>query len=126
MLEFVIFLFKDNKITIAPIIAIGVSAMDRIQQVIDGFSPEMYLIVADSWSARAAKDETMDDLSRKWAGRMSEHPNKIERVICIGKTKNGQETFSRMYDIIRNKEGTITNFVQFLDDNLSLESTKLT
>lgn len=126
MWEFVIFLFKDNKITIAPVISIGVSPMNKIQQVIDKVSPEMYLIAADSWSARAAEDETMEELSKKWVGRMSEHPNRVERLTCVGKTKNGQETFTRLYDIIRDKDGKITDFVQFLDDNLKLESTKLT
>jgi hypothetical protein len=126
MWEFVIFLFKDKKITIAPVISIGVSPMDKIQQVIDKFLPEMYLIAADSWTARAAEGETMEELSKKWGGRMSEHPNRIERLTCIGKTKNGKETFTRLYDIVRNKDGKITDFVQYRGDNPKLESTKLT
>ena len=126
MWEFVIFLLKDNKITIAPIIAIGMSPMDHVQKVIDKISPEMYLIAAESWTARASEGQTMEELSKEWTGRMSEHPNKIERLTCVGKTKNGHETFTRLYNIIRNKNGKIIDFVQYLDDNLKLESTKLT
>lgn len=99
--------------------------MDKVQGVIDQFLPDMYLICAESWSAPAGVGETIDDLNRKWGGRMSEHPNRVERITCIGKTKNGRESFSRLYDIVR-KDGKIVDFVQFLDDNLTLESSKLT
>ena len=99
--------------------------MDKVQQVIDKFSPDMYLICAETWTARAGEGETMDSLSEKWAGKMSEHPNRIERITCIGKTKDGRESFSRLYDIIR-KDGKIVDFVQFLDDNMVMESNKLT
>jgi len=118
-------MIKGKKITVAPIIGIGVSPMDEVQSVIDKFLPDMYLICAESWTARAGIDETIEDINKKWAGRMSEHPNRIERIVCIGKTKNGIESFSRFYDIVR-KDGKIVDFVQFLDDNVKMESNKLT
>ena len=118
-------MMKNEKITIAPIIAIGVSPMDKVQSVIDEVLPDMYLICAETWTACADKGETIDSLSEKWAGKMSEHPNRVERITCIAKTKNGRESFSRLYDIVR-KDGKIIDFVQFRDDNMVMESNKLT
>lgn len=116
---------KNKKITIAPIIGIGISPMDKVQSVIDEFLPDMYLICAETWTARAGVDETIEDINKKWAGRMSEHPNRVERIACIGKTKDGRESFSRLYDIVR-KDGKMVDFVQFCDDNMVMESNKLT
>jgi len=89
------------------------------------FLPDMYLICAETWTAHAPLSETMDSLSEKWAGKMSEHPDRVERITCIAKTKDGRESFSRFYDIVR-KDGKIVDFVQFRDDNMIIESNKLT
>lgn len=118
-------MMKNEKITIAPVIAIGVSPMDKVQSIIDKFLPDMYLICTEAWSVSVGKGETVDNLSENWVGRMSEHPNRIERITCVGKTKNGRETFTRLYDIVR-KDDKIVDFVQFLDDNVTLETSKLT
>jgi len=118
-------MMKNEKITIAPVITVGVSPMDKVQGVIDDFTPDMYLICAEAWSARVGEGETIDSLSEKWAGKMSQHPNRVERITCIAKTKDGRESFSRLYDIVR-KDGKIVDFVQFLDDNITMESNKLT
>ncbi len=118
-------MMKNEKITIVPVIAVGVSPMDKVQSIIDSFTPDMYLICAESWCARAGKGETMESISEKWAGKLSEHPNRVERITCIAKTKDGRESFSRLYDIVR-KDDKIVDFVQFRDDNMVMESNKLT
>ena len=99
--------------------------MDKVQGVIDEFLPDMYLICAETWTASAEKGETIDSLSEKWGGKMSEHPNRVERITFIAKTKDGRESFSRLYDIVR-KDDKIVDFVQFRDDNMVMESNKLT
>jgi len=118
-------MMKSEKITIAPIIAIDVSPMDKVQSVIDKFLPDMYLICAETWAVIADKCNTVDSISEKWVGKMSEHPNRVEKITCVGKTKDGRESFSRLYDIVR-KADKIVNFVQFRDDNIVFKSSKLT
>jgi len=118
-------MMKNEKTTIAPIIAIEVSPMDNAQIVIDKFLPDMYLICAETWTVIADKCNTMNSISEKWVGKMSEHPNRVEKITCIGKTKDGRESFSRLYDIVR-KDDKIVDFVQFRDDNVVFKSSKLT
>ena len=105
--SFRIAMYKDKDVSVHPFFYTDGSPMDYAQQVIDKESPEMYCIISEAWMKMMPKKESKEyEKNYKW-GDMKKDPKKEECLFFLGKTKDGTQTYSKIF-VIHRKDSEIT------------------
>jgi len=92
------------------------SPMDLLKPIIEVASPDVYCFCGEAWMSKI-KTKTKEGIERSkkfMSGelRPSEDPNKVEIFIVVAGTKDGKTRSIRQWDIIRDKNHKIIDFVK--------------
>lgn len=95
----VLYMLKDSKVIVSPIITASTSPADYVKEIVDNLVPQAYMFCAESW----VKKMDVKDIKKFVGGKIKDDPNKEECLVCVGRTIDGKLKYDKMYDIRREK-----------------------
>jgi len=116
-----LFMQKNNSTGISRPVNDDQNPLEMVQQIIDKFTPELYLIISGGYMIKT------DSIKNYSYGDATKSKDRIEVVQFLGKSLNGKETYSRVFQIIRKNDKTIYEEYKSPDGSrISFKSPKLT
>ena len=96
-------MLKNDTELVCPIIAMSRSPMDFVQGLVDVNSPDMYCFVSEAWMKFMPHSQSKEYEKNYHHGDVSKDSQKQECLIFLGKTKDGEQQYYKVFEITRGK-----------------------